>query len=119
MMNVFFHHYIPFATTQGFPCVTQGQEPMNVQTFITQAAVKQTVGYKIHTSPPPDLLQYLFIQAQIGDKFIEPLVLILELSQTPLLRHAQPGKFLLPVVIAGFGYSGLAAHIFDGPASFD
>lgn len=43
------------------------------------------------------LLQYLLVQTQLSDQLLQPLILILQLPQTPQFRHARPGKFFLPV----------------------
>lgn len=43
------------------------------------------------------LLQHLPVQTQLSDQLLQPLILILQLPQTPQFRHARPGKFFLPV----------------------
>lgn len=49
----------------------------------------------------------------------QPLVFLFQLPQISQFRHAQTGKCLLPVVVAGFRNSGLTAHILDGTSDFD
>lgn len=43
------------------------------------------------------LLQHLLVQTQLSDQLLQPLILILQLPQTPQFGHARPGKFFLPV----------------------
>lgn len=43
------------------------------------------------------LLQHLFVQTQVSDQLLQPLVFIFQLPQTSQFRHAHTGKFLLPV----------------------
>ena len=44
------------------------------------------------------LLQHLLVQTQISHQFLQSLIFIFQLPQTPQFRHAQTGEFLLPVV---------------------
>lgn len=64
------------------------------------------------------LLQHLLIQTQIGHQFLQPLIFILQLPQTPQFRHAQTGKFLLPVVKGGLRNAHLYADFPDAGAGF-
>lgn len=45
------------------------------------------------------LLQHLFVQTQVSHKFLQALIFILQLPQTPKFRYSQTGEFLLPVII--------------------
>lgn len=64
------------------------------------------------------LLQHLLIQTQIGHQFLQPLIFILQLPQTPQFRHAQTSKFLLPVVKCGLRNAHLSADFPDAGAGF-
>lgn len=64
------------------------------------------------------LLQHLLIQTQIGHQFLQPLIFILQLPQTPQFRHAQTSKFLLPVVKGGLINAHLSADFPDAGAGF-
>lgn len=43
------------------------------------------------------MFQYLLVQTQVSHQFLQPLIFILQLPQTPPFRYAQTGEFLLPV----------------------
>ena len=43
------------------------------------------------------LLQHLLVQTQVNHPFLQLLIFILQLPQTPQFRYAQTGEFLLPV----------------------
>ena len=64
------------------------------------------------------LLQHLLVQTQISHQFLQPLIFILQLPQTPQLGHAQTGKFLLPVVKSGLRNPHFSANFPDAGAGF-
>lgn len=64
------------------------------------------------------LLQHLLVQTQLSDQLLQPLILILQLPQTPRFRHARPGKFFLLVVKCGLRNSHLSADFPDAGAGF-
>ena len=58
-------------------------------------------------------------QTQIGKLQLQTTILVLKIFDLFNINGLHPAIFCLPVVITGFGNSGFAAHIFDGPANFD
>ena len=64
------------------------------------------------------LLQHLLVQTQVGHQFLQPLVFIFQLPQTSQFRHAQTGKFFLPVVKGGLRNTHLSADFPDAGAGF-
>jgi len=56
-------------------------------------------------------LQDVAIERQIGHHALQPRVLLLEHAQLAQLRHAEPGKLLLPHVERRLGHPELPAHV--------
>ncbi|KNN92692.1 hypothetical protein AEW58_14870 [Salmonella enterica subsp. enterica serovar Liverpool] len=64
------------------------------------------------------LLQHLLVQTQLSDQLLQPLILILQLPQTPQFGHARPGKFFLSVLKCGLRNSHFSADFPDAGAGF-
>ncbi|KSY03579.1 hypothetical protein APT98_15430 [Klebsiella quasipneumoniae] len=65
-----------------------------------------------------DVLQLLFVKAQIGDQQYQAVIIFLQLAQMSQLSHAHAAKLLLPVVKGGFTNPHLSADFFHPRAAY-
>lgn len=64
------------------------------------------------------LLQLLIVQSQIRHQFLQPLIFILQLPQTPQIGNVQNSKFFLPVAKSGIRNIHLSANFPDAGVGF-
>lgn len=64
------------------------------------------------------LMKHLLVQTQVSHQFLQPLIFILHLPQTPQFRYTQTGEFPLPVIKSGFRNAHLSADFPDACAGF-
>ena len=94
------------------------QQPASPTDTDTVSLTQKIYCLALLSRPPNHILQHLLVQTQIGHQFLQPLVFILQLPQTPQFCHIQTDKFLLPVVKNDLRNPHLSADFPDAGADF-